>query len=309
MLVKWEPELNRSLTQHFHFSTGEWMAEVGLTILGPSIFSASLRFADMGWRRLEFTLWLIAAAVVVYAGFSYGHLSYSRSVWIESLAAGVLILIAGVFCWSGVQHQANREQRVLAVLCLALPYFAMHDTAVYFGWVEGHTMLQASLGMVFVLNACGSIVWRFLFRAHQFEISNQLLHRNVLNARARLQKTVGEQHRRQLALAREQERSLLWQNIHDGFSTTVDGVIAKLDAQQADVVRTAQLLKLMRDDLRFAIRIGTTKTDLTIDSVLADLRRQWVDKLAYAGTQLHWTVGRQFDFVAQFGLAVAHDRA
>lgn len=271
-------------------STDAWEAFNGFlyTAAASSFAIFLLRFCHQRAQTFTRALLVFNALSLVFALGWPGIAGPHRAVVI---VAGGVLYYAGIVAFIVHAVRSRRtDQRVLA-LCLLIPLLAsLRDFLLFFGIIHSDTYVLAFTSPITLVGMGFVLAYRFAAAMRRVEGFNVELSREVDLATHRLSATLAREHALALTNTRIGERLNLVRDLHDGFGGSLLGAIASLERSphSPEALRTTELLKQLRDDLRLIIDTTTSESDADFLVLLAPLRHRWTQRLEAAGIASEW---------------------
>lgn len=258
----------------------------------------SLRFVGLQFRSLENLSWLalLAWTAALIVDGSANHVV--DSVWMFRWG-GVLIYAS---CLTVIVRALQTRQP--PHLWLALCWFGMlfvsgHDIVVgmdVWRYDQTWSTLFAPVSTLFLAGLLGWQLASHLQRVDRFNIE---LQKHVDDARNELTQVLAQQHAQELEHAKLQERVHLAHDLHDGLGGSLVRSLALVEqaAPQLHKDRVLSMLKVLRDDLRQVIDVGSSR-EVVVPATpalwLAPLRHRFMQILDELQLQAQWQVDAQW---------------
>lgn len=258
----------------------------------------SLRFVGLRWRLVEAAGWLALLAAVGIAVVNSSMPSAIHPIWALRWGAGQVQAACVV-----VIVQALRTRQA-AHLWLALCWFGLllvvvHDTVMALRMWDYDQTWAAFFSPIYTLMLSGMLGWQLAQQMRKADRFNAQLQQHVDAARSELASVLAQQHTQELEHAKLQERVHLSHDLHDGLGGSLVRSMALVEqaAPQLDKDRVLSMLKVLRDDLRQVIDVGSSRNIHVPDSPgawLAPLRHRFTLILDELGMHAHWHVQAQW---------------
>lgn len=254
----------------------------------------SLRFTGLRLPRLETFTWVVLVAclvtLLVYQ-WSGADVPY---VWVFRWGS---LLVHSSCIWVIVQALRTRKSHLLwLALCWAgVLVVAAHDIVVAMRAWDYDQTWSSIFSPVSTIFMAGLLGWQLAVQMRRADRFNQELQQRVDAARKELADMLAEQHAQALEHAKLQERVHLAHDLHDGLGGSLVRSLALVEqsAPELQKDRVLSMLKVLRDDLRQVIDVGSSREVAVPDTPVlwvAPLRHRFMLILDELGLQANWQV-------------------
>jgi signal transduction histidine kinase len=192
------------------------------------------------------------------------------------------------FAWHS-WHGTRRDFWVMGSMLLILLTLGVLEVAIQAGWLKLPKVHLLHLAMPVIALVVGvRLVQEFAAALEETERLNRDLERRVAQKSAEIEQTY-----RQLSLMRAEqaasaERHRIASDLHDDLGAQLV-TIAQASLVANDIGRVSELARKALADMRLAVR-GLTGDAQPLAHVLADWRRETVERLGMAGVATFWNV-------------------
>lgn len=287
-LLRTEPLAGMSSTMQSSFAVLCFLS------YAQSFWMFSLRFMGLRFRKIEAAAWAAALAWVLAMALGQQVQSESAVLWL--FRWGSLLVHASCLV---VIVQALRTRKVphlwLALCWLGVLVVASHDIVVAMRVWDYNQTWSAIFGPVSTLFMAGLLGWQLAVHMRRVDRFNHELQQRVDEARSELAQVLAQQHAQELEHAKLQERVHLAHDLHDGLGGSLVRSMALVEqaSPQLQKDRVLSMLKVLRDDLRQVIDVGSSREVRVPDTPalwLAPLRHRFTLILDELGLKATWHV-------------------
>ena len=258
----------------------------------------SLRFVGLKLPKIEAFTWLAVLGWAVAFNIDSSHRLFLNFVWVfqwSSLLVHSSCLLVIARAW----HTRKTPHLWLALCWFGVLLVASHDIVVAMDvWSYDQTW-SSLFSPVSTLFLAGLLGWQLAAHLQRVDHFNSKLQQRVDEARNELAHVLAQQHAQELEHAKLQERVHLAHDLHDGLGGSLVRSLALVEqaAPQLHKDRVLSMLKVLRDDLRQVIDVGSSR-EVVVPATpalwLAPLRHRFMQILDELQLQAQWQVDAQW---------------
>ena len=227
-------------------------------------------------------------------------LALTAGVWLEVVPSMVGVLVAALVAIGGhifaallLTRDALRcnewDRALLAVPFFLVAWYGLRDLGIVIGLIDGALLLSGKIRLVTMIAVITLLMRRLVSSLDALDHSNETLRLRL----AAQEEELSELHAKEKALTaqtiREQERSRLTRDLHDGLSGHLVSIIALSQEREGDPKAIERAARGALDDLRLVINsLDLDDGDLLV--ALADLRERIEPQLRRVGMELDWSM-------------------
>ncbi|MBX9906225.1 MAG: sensor histidine kinase [Burkholderiales bacterium] len=280
-----------------HFFIGPGASGVGRDVLqlfyaygaAPALAMSGLHVARVERRGQAWLLWGLLA-VGCAAPLLLGPLAFVRVS--SALGAVFLLILVGVFTLvllRGGQH-TGWIRGIVAASLAAVIAFAVHDLALWMGWIGfDRIALSAFSAPVLALALGALVISRHLEAVGSLANANVTLEQRVADRTAEIERTHKQLRGLEQERARVAERQRIMADIHDGLGASLVSLLSVVQTRRAEPAEVEHRVHEALQELRLAVDSqDTLEGDLL--TALATIRFRMRDALEAAGIALEWDI-------------------
>lgn len=263
-------------------------------LYAQSFWMFSLRYMHLHWPRLEKFTWGMTALVTVCAFLP----AFNHSQTVINIFFGWGSVLVNVSCVLViVRSLQTRQSNHLWMACcwIVILIIALHDVTVPHNVWDYDQAWSALFGPITTLFLAGLMGWQVAAHMRRIDSFNVELQQRVHQAREELSKVLAQQHAQELVHAKLQERVHLAHDLHDGLGGSLVRSLALVEQAEPQLAkdRVLSMLKVLRDDLRQLIDVGSSREITVPESPVmwfAPLRYRFTMILDELGISASWRV-------------------
>lgn len=255
---------------------------------GLMAIAVSLRLLDVRPpRALLVGMVVLTGALLVGAAIGT---PLARAVVAASAAVGLTagaVVASCIIAW-GAFWRGNADARIMLAPAVLISWFLLRDGYVAATLPDQPFRLYSPYaGLLYVLGLCAVLVRRMADSFDRLDRSNEVLNARLAEREAELAALAKQERIEAANLVREQERSRLTRDLHDGISGHLVSIIAL--SEQAETQPIEQAARDALNDLRlviYSLDIGENELPLA----LANFRERLEPQLHRLGITLDWSM-------------------
>jgi len=249
----------------------------------------ALRFAGLGWPRIERALWVLVV-VALPIGVLGSPDTFRIVIAFQVLLCVPLLLIAGGLLTTHWWRVRTWESALLLSSYAVTMLASAHDAAFFAGAIPFESMFWTPYGAAVgsVING-GVLIGRFVRHLNEYERLNRELEGRVAEKHAQLQTHYERVRRLERDNAVIEERQRIMRDMHDGLGSQLISALSQVERGQLDRQGLMALLRECMDDLRLTVdSLDAAGRDLL--AVLGTFRYRLEPRLRASDIRLDWRV-------------------